>query len=466
MSSDVPTIAGRVDAARAVVLPGPGVVVRLPGLLCLLRLDPDDPVDCQGHLARLVEICTEISATAPTAPGRPLARRLARWLGALDPGPDVGVVSATETGLALFLHGGVDAVLGGQRYSAAESGAWLDRLLPHPGGPLVLLPTDQSAPEGPARAVFDLRGGVVPAGAVQLVARSGALPASMARPASMPAPAPTPAPDPLATPAEAADVPPDPTPAGRAAPLLASAILGVAPDEAPRAPLAGGARAAPLVASAILGVAPEEPPRPPLADGAARSRPSPRRREPEAAEPAEGPTDLIVASDGQPTLVEPAANGAPIAYGHLCARDHLNDPRSHSCVVCGIRMDEHAGVIQAGVRPPLGLLVFDDGSTYTLDADYLLGRTPESDPRVQRGQLRALPVDDPESQLSRGHLVIKLDGWDVTAIDESRNGTLVARSAEESWSRLTPGRPLRLLPGTRVRVGGRMFAFRSPGGVR
>jgi hypothetical protein len=68
--------------------------------------------------------------------------------------------------------------------------------------------------------------------------------------------------------------------------------------------------------------------------------------------------------------------------------------------------------------------------------------------------------------VSRGHLVIKVDGWDVTAVDESRNGTFVAGPAEREWSRLPPHRPLRLLPGTRVRVGGRCFVFESASGVR
>ena len=42
-------------------------------------------------------------------------------------------------------------------------------------------------------------------------------------------------------------------------------------------------------------------------------------------------------------------------------------------------------------RPPLGLLVFDDGSTYTVDAEYLIGRMPEADPRVA-GRRAALAV--------------------------------------------------------------------------
>ena len=43
-----------------------------------------------------------------------------------------------------------------------------------------------------------------------------------------------------------------------------------------------------------------------------------------------------------------------------------------------------------GPRPPLGLLVFDDGATYTVDADYLVGRMPDGDERVRSGELRAI----------------------------------------------------------------------------
>jgi hypothetical protein len=203
--------------------------------------------------------------------------------------------------------------------------------------------------------------------------------------------------------------------------------------------------------SPILGVGPDEPPRAPLDTGA-----PPRAPWPASGDGASGALESVPAGEA----------GVPMAAGFRCARDHLNDPRNHVCVVCGIRMNERTGVVEIGPRPPLGILVFDDGSTYTLDADYLLGRMPESDPRVVGGELRPLLVEDPQAQLSRGHLVIRLDGWDVTAIDESTNGTLVAHATDRAWSRLTPRTPLRLLPGTRVRVGGRSFVFESPSGVR
>ena len=53
-------------------------------------------------------------------------------------------------------------------------------------------------------------------------------------------------------------------------------------------------------------------------------------------------------------------------------------------MLCGIRMNERTGELVFGPRPPLGLLVFDDGATYTVDAEYLVGRMPDVDERVRR----------------------------------------------------------------------------------
>ncbi len=155
------------------------------------------------------------------------------------------------------------------------------------------------------------------------------------------------------------------------------------------------------------------------------------------------------------------------ARGHLCSRGHLNDPRSHFCVLCGIRMNERTGVLVIGSRPPLGLLVLDDGATYTVDAEYLVGRMPESDERVRSGALRSIVVEDRSGAVSRVHAEVRVDGWDVVLVDSgSRNGTHVAGPGEPAWTTLPAGQSHRLVPGTRVRLGARTFVFESPSGVR
>jgi len=157
----------------------------------------------------------------------------------------------------------------------------------------------------------------------------------------------------------------------------------------------------------------------------------------------------------------------PRTRGHLCARGHLNDPRSHFCVLCGIRMNERTGELVFGARPPLGLLVFDDGATYTVDAEYLVGRMPDVDERVRNGSLRSIVVEDRSGAVSRVHAEVRVDGWDVMLVDSrSRNGTHVAGPGANTWTTVPSGRSHRLTPGTRVRLGSRTFLFESPSGVR
>ena len=156
---------------------------------------------------------------------------------------------------------------------------------------------------------------------------------------------------------------------------------------------------------------------------------------------------------------------APQARGYLCGRGHLNDPRAEFCSICGVPMEEPTGPPTSGPRPPLGLLVFDDGATYAVDAEYLVGRMPEVDTRVTSGALRALALDDPSGAVSRVHAEILVSGWDALLVDAgSRNGTFVSVPGEQGWTQLAAGEAHPLVPGTRVRLGGRSFVFESLSG--
>lgn len=148
--------------------------------------------------------------------------------------------------------------------------------------------------------------------------------------------------------------------------------------------------------------------------------------------------------------------------GYRCRDGHLNDPRTLFCAICGIRMAESTGVFVEGPRPPLGLLVFDNGASFSLDENYLLGREPDVDERVRAGQLRPLVLFDTSGVISRRHAEIRLEDWDVLLVDcGSANGTLVAEREATVWSALVPGQPIRMLPSMQVRIGERSFVFES-----
>jgi pSer/pThr/pTyr-binding forkhead associated (FHA) protein len=120
------------------------------------------------------------------------------------------------------------------------------------------------------------------------------------------------------------------------------------------------------------------------------------------------------------------------------------------------------GPLVEGPRPPLGIIIFDDGTTVVVDSDLLLGREPDNDPAVVSGGARAVVIDDPVRTISRVHAGILLEGWTVKAVDRgSANGTFVAGPTDQDWVELVPHRPAVIKPGTRLRLGHRAFLLDS-----
>jgi hypothetical protein len=229
---------------------------------------------------------------------------------------------------------------------------------------------------------------------------------------------------------------------------------GGAPAQADPAEALGSTTQTQLRAERVLGVVQAEPARPQDAEPATVGVAS-----------AEAATTSV--PSGAAAETDSDSTETPQVRGHLCPRGHLNDPRAQFCLSCGARVEEGGGGLVSGPRPPLGMLIFDDGVTHTVDADHLVGRMPEADPRVRAGTLRSLLIEDPSGAVSRVHAEIRLNGWDVLLVDSgSRNGTFVAGPGESAWTPLPARQSRWLVPGTRVRLGGRTFLFEAPPGVR
>lgn len=159
---------------------------------------------------------------------------------------------------------------------------------------------------------------------------------------------------------------------------------------------------------------------------------------------------------------EPAAEpGGVTVQGIECSRGHFNDPTAIYCSVCGISMVHQTHNLVPGRRPPLGVLVLDDGAVFTVDGDYVLGREPDQAPEVQAGTAKALPLDDPEVTMSRVHAKILLSGWEVRLVDSSANGSYVVPAGQADWTKLPAGEQTVLRPGTRIALGGRTMVFDS-----
>ncbi len=227
------------------------------------------------------------------------------------------------------------------------------------------------------------------------------------------------------------------------------------------------------------GGAPEAPVAPAEAEAA------PAVEQPAEAEPAT-PAEAVQAASsfsavlligGRPEQVEarpplpsaqeqngPAAEaGAPIVIGVYCKNGHFDDPDARYCAVCGISMNQLTLVPRPGPRPPLGVLVLDEGAVFQLDADYVIGREPALDAAVASGEARPLRVTDNAGTVSRVHARVQLDGWQVMVTDlGSANGTRLRLPDQDADQALTPRVPTVLLPGSQVDLGGgRGFRYES-----
>ena len=175
-----------------------------------------------------------------------------------------------------------------------------------------------------------------------------------------------------------------------------------------------------------------------------------------AAQPAD-PTPATATPKAQPA---PAQVGPVMVLGVACSQAHHNHPDAVYCSQCGTKMGVHHTVVLInGPRPPLGVLVVDDGTTYSLNEDLVIGREPTSDPDVIAGTASPMILTDDTLSLSRKHARIVLDDWLVGVQDlDSSNGTYLSRAGQsEAWTKIAPSTMMALEPGDRIRVGGRII---------
>jgi hypothetical protein len=148
--------------------------------------------------------------------------------------------------------------------------------------------------------------------------------------------------------------------------------------------------------------------------------------------------------------------------GSCALAGHFNDPRSRYCSSCGISMVHLTQNLVPGPRPPLGVLVFEDGTTYSLSSSYVIGRQPDIDPRVVRGEVLPLVLEDDDRTVSRVHAELRLRDWDVHFVNLSTtNGSFVWDPPSGQWVPVSD-QPVVLAPGARVAMGHRVAVFESP----
>ncbi|PXX66527.1 hypothetical protein DFR70_103276 [Nocardia tenerifensis] len=372
-------------------------------------------------LESLAELVREATEHEPKGPGALVARQATRWLmkhaEQISPGEpvDFGILSTAENGgVAIFLHGAVTAVLAGadsiDRYRGGDAAFTVDRVAGVPARAVALFVDDAKGrvPEIPVqRGIGRLVEGIAQAGGA--IVWSDEVP-TRALPV-LPRTGTHRHDDEERLPTARIDH----DPPQRREPQ---------PDNETQASI--GTHDPHQAQTQVSGTHPAPPPDPDL------------QRRLEATAKATALTVKVM--------------------GFKCARAHPSDPRAAFCTVCGMPVDQTQPLIEV-VRPPLGMLILDDGMTYVLAADAVIGRDPEHSEAAQRG-LVPLRVEDSSGGMSRAHAEIHLLNWDVTVVDRgSTNGTRTRLPGYRDWIRLAPNQSMVLVPGAEVMLGNRVLRF-------
>jgi hypothetical protein len=407
------------DGFQARVHPGTGIVARTAGGALVIPA-PD------GQEQTVDQLLALIRAASPGG-GRALARKLAGIIASAEGDKTLDLALLAPLGdddVAVLVVGDVDVSAETSEGSVTVSGrgslTWVDRVLRAPSQLVVTSGAAGSAP----MAAFDLVSGIVPGGGLSLAPRGDApIAVHVAVPESIKVPPPAPEPPTPAPPAVDVPVVVPPVPA-----LVAPSVPPVVAPVAPALPTPD------FQVESLLDK--PEPPRAPL------------------------PVDEVE----EPL---PAGSSQTQVKGVFCKRGHFNDPMVQFCTVCGINMVQQTPALVNGPRPPLGVLVFDDGSVYQLEQDYVLGRQPEGAPEVLSGAAQPLRLEDSGGTVSRAHALISLEGWTVRLSDHgSANGTYIAMPNSPDWQPVPPNGRVVLAPGTTIKLGNRTLKYESHRGQR
>lgn len=133
----------------------------------------------------------------------------------------------------------------------------------------------------------------------------------------------------------------------------------------------------------------------------------------------------------------------------LCPDGHPNPTHADLCRTCGTSIVDRSPHLVS--QPRLGSLRFADGTQIHLDRHVVLGRRPTVDVLVAGEPHELVTIAEPE--VSRTHLVLRVEGWQLHAIDrDSTNNTFVEIPGQPTFQ-LRPGDPYPVPPGTTIRLG-------------
>lgn len=168
----------------------------------------------------------------------------------------------------------------------------------------------------------------------------------------------------------------------------------------------------------------------------------------------DGQTVMRTELDDQPApqqaFAEPAVGTGALVLARLCANGHANPPTYARCAACGQPMSGDALQVR---RPVLGQMRISTGEVIDLDRSLVVGRQPSVSRVNGEGMPKLIQVRSQAGDISRSHVEIRLEGWDVVLVDlKATNGTVLVRDGQPP-RRLGQGEQALLLNGDIAELG-------------
>jgi hypothetical protein len=450
-------------ADKLEVLPGPGLVARFGEVA--VWAGPQCSPALQAHLV------SEAQKQGPYA-GDQLASSLIAVLQRGDPEPQApfAIVGPGANGIALFLHGPVQAWDSGRWLAPQPVPGWMATSIGRPW-PLIILPYGAAPPPQSQQGnPFDLLSGAVPGsgfvllrpppGPGQAVGSAQAPSSSLAPPAGAP-----PVPGGTGTVPFGGQVgfggaasgtgPSGPGPSAPGPGSSGQGMGGPGLEQGGPATSAVGAGGMSTGSAGGLIGATTVPAVPAVLST------------PNAAPPGAGSMDLRGAFSAlQPPLPLASAPSAgptpdrPEAQGVRCELGHFNHPRVTSCLRCGRAVPPGSPQV-SGPRPPVGALLADDGAIWALGRAYIIGTEPTSATEVQSGEARAIAMRaGPNHPMAPAHMEVHAKGWSAFVVDRgAEGGTFFQGPGTQAWAKLGRNEQRELVDGSHISCGGRVLTY-------
>ena len=135
----------------------------------------------------------------------------------------------------------------------------------------------------------------------------------------------------------------------------------------------------------------------------------------------------------------------------------LNPPAASRCRGCDGPLSAENSELRIGPRPPVGTIHLSGGQVELLDSDLLIGRNPTRD-SLEPHQ-RAVIHGKGDRSVSRRHIELTLDGWDVYVSSLKQGDSAAVETVGGKIELLTPGIRHKLAIGDTVRYGRAWFRF-------